>query len=131
MAMITSFRIRLHEPVLPGITVSNAADIFFDFNPPIRTPDVVVVTETSTGAASITSDPLRLVPNPAHDCVNLVCGSPLARARIRAADGRIVLEQALAPGHATLDIGALAAGSYVVEATTANGAVKAMRLVRQ
>ncbi|MBK7946939.1 MAG: hypothetical protein IPJ85_17265 [Flavobacteriales bacterium] len=35
---LTSFRIRLHEPVLPGITVTNAADIYFDFNPPIRTP---------------------------------------------------------------------------------------------
>ncbi|MBK7946938.1 MAG: T9SS type A sorting domain-containing protein [Flavobacteriales bacterium] len=71
------------------------------------------------------------MPNPAHDRVNLVCSAPPVRARIRAADGRIVLEQALAPGYTTLDIGALAAGSYVVEATTANGAVKAMRLVRQ
>jgi uncharacterized repeat protein (TIGR01451 family) len=126
---LTRFRIRLHEPVVPGVILANAADIFFDFNPPIRTPDAVVVTDLSTAVGTIATEDLRLVPNPAQERLTLVGPLRALSARVLGTDGRLVLEQAVVTN--TLDIGTLAAGSYVVQVRMADGAVRAVRLVKQ
>ena len=43
-----TFRLKPTLPLLPGAVLSNNADIYFDFNPPIRTNDAVVTAEFST-----------------------------------------------------------------------------------
>ena len=40
---LVSFRIKPVLPLLPGTVLRNNADIFFDFNPPVRTNDAVVM----------------------------------------------------------------------------------------
>ena len=55
----------------------------------------------------------------------------VVRMRIRAMDGRIVLEQPLMPGNASVDISALAAGSYLVEVVASDGRVGGQRLVKR
>ncbi len=128
---LTSFRIRLLPPVVPNMVITNNADIFFDFNPPVRTPDAVVTTALITGLATDAgADALRVVPNPAQEQITVLGATQVARVRIRATDGRIVLEQAFAPGPVTVHIGALSAGSYVVEAVDTDGRVRAQRLVK-
>jgi hypothetical protein len=129
---LTSFRIRLVPPVVPNMVITNNADIFFDFNPPIRAPDAVVVTEMTTSIVpSTTADALRVVPNPAHDRITVLGTMQVVRMRIRAMDGRIVLEQPLMPGNASVDISALAAGSYLVEVVASDGRVGGQRLVKR
>lgn len=127
---LTSFRIRLVPPVVPNMVITNNADIFFDFNPPVRTPDAVVVTGITTGMATTNAEALRLVPNPAHDRITLLGTARAVRVRIRAMDGRVVLERPLVTGAASVDIGALAGGSYVVEVVDTDGRVAAQRLVK-
>ncbi|MBK9515553.1 MAG: T9SS type A sorting domain-containing protein [Flavobacteriales bacterium] len=127
----TSFRIHLLEPVAPGVEVANAADIFFDFNLPIRTPDAVVFTETSTGLSTVPTSALRLVPNPAQDRFTVVGSAQLVYARILGTDGRVVLERSLSVGNPTISIGALVPGSYVVEVREADGSTRMLRLVKQ
>ncbi len=127
----TSFRIHLLEPVAPGVEVANAADIFFDFNLPIRTPDAVVFTETSTGLTTASTSALRLLPNPAQDRFTVVGSAQLVHARILATDGRVVLERALSVGTPTISISALAPGSYLVEMREADGSTRMLRLVKQ
>ncbi|MBK8338874.1 MAG: T9SS type A sorting domain-containing protein [Flavobacteriales bacterium] len=129
---LTSFRIRLVPPVVPNMVITNNADIFFDFNPPIRTPEAVVVTEMTTDiSTTTTADALRIVPNPAHDRITVLGTYQAARIRILAMDGRIVLEQPLMSGNASVDISALAAGSYLVEVADDDGRVGAQRLVKR
>ena len=70
---LVSFRIRPVQPLLPGTVISNNADIFFDFNQPVRTNDAVVIAETSTqvqvqGQAQVQG--LNVFPNPATDQLN-------------------------------------------------------------
>lgn len=127
----TSFRIQLREPVAPGVEVANAADIFFDFNLPIRTPDAVVFTETSTGLSPISTSAIRLVPNPAQERFTVVGSVQLVHARILATDGRVVMERALSMGNSTITIGALAPGSYLVEVREVDGNTRMLRLVKQ
>lgn len=85
------FRIKLHQPVLPGTIVSNAADIYFDFNPPVHTNDAVVVAETSTSLnEGVASTGMRLFPNPAHEELVLSLDAP-ATIEVLDLSGRSVL----------------------------------------
>lgn len=127
---LTSFRIRLAEPIVPGTLIANAADIFFDFNPPIRTPDALITADFATGLAPAARSTVQLVPNPAHDRLTVVGAAGATRLRVRAADGRTVLEHALRNGP-TVELGALPAGLYTAEVFDAAGAVQVLRLVKQ
>jgi len=127
---LIGFRVRLDEPVLPGTLISNAADIFFDFNPPIRTNDAVVVTEISTEIGGPVADTWTLAPNPADDHVRIVgLMASGALFRVICADGRAMLAGKLeADGRIAVD--ALAPGAYMIE-LDAGGVRKALRFVRQ
>ncbi len=127
---LTSFRIRLAEPIVPGTLIANAADIFFDFNPPIRTPDALITADFATGLAPAARSTVQLVPNPAHDRLTVVGAAGATRLRVRATDGRTVLEHALRNGP-TVELGALPAGLYTAAVFDAAGAVQVLRLVKQ
>ena len=127
---LIGFRVKLDEPVLPGTLVSNAADIFFDFNPPIHTNDAVVITEISTDVGEAGADAWILAPNPADDHVRIIgpMGSG-ASFRVLCADGRAMLAGKLdADGRIAVD--ALAPGAYVIE-VDAGGLRKALRFVKR
>jgi len=115
------FRIKLHQPVLPGTIVSNAADIYFDFNPPVHTNDAVVVAETSTSLnEGVASTGMRLFPNPAHEELVLSLDAP-ATIEVLDLSGRSVL-RATGRGPLThLAVGTLSAGQYILRATTTAG----------
>ena len=126
---LTSFRIHVQQPLVAGTVVTNAADIFFDFNPPVRTPDAVITVDLSTGVAAERSAALQLVPNPAHDRIALVGPAAILGARVTAADGRVVLD---GPLHGrTVDVAALQPGTYMVHVRTAGGGQQVLRFVKQ
>ena len=127
---LIGFRVRLDEPVLPGTLISNAADIFFDFNPPIRTNDAVVVTEVSTNIGGPGADTWALAPNPADDHMRIVgLMASGARFRVFCTDGRVMLAGKLeADGRIAVD--ALAPGAYMIE-VDAGGVRSALRFVRR
>ncbi len=113
---LTSFRIRLHEPVVAGVFIANNADIFFDFNAPIRTPDAVVVTDFSTGIPDATREALHLYPNPAKGTVRVTLDQPITNATLTLTDalGREVLRTRANGTTHTLDLGTVARGLYLV-----------------
>ncbi len=127
---LTSFRIRLATPTVPGTLIANAADIFFDFNPPIRTPDATIVADFATGLPHTARTTALLVPNPAHDALTVLGATNATNLRIRTADGRTALEHPLRNG-TTVHLGALPAGLYAVEVLDASGALQVLRLVKQ
>lgn len=127
---LTSFRIRPRQPVQPGILITNKADIFFDLNAPVRTPDATVVTELSTGIATSGTEPVHMYPNPAQDLVTIITAMPV-RARIRSMDGRTVKERLLPAGAVGLDLGGCTAGSYLIELIDTIGQVFVSRLIKR
>ncbi len=127
---LTTFRIRLAEPIVSGMLIPNAADIFFDFNPPIRTPDAVIVTDVLTGLRTPTDAAVHVVPNPAHDRMSVVGAPDAVRVIVMAADGRRVLEHDLRNGP-TWSVSALPTGLYTVQVVAASGAVRSTRVVKQ
>ncbi|HRH70347.1 MAG TPA: SprB repeat-containing protein [Flavobacteriales bacterium] len=68
-----SFRISPRGGMLPGAILANKADIYFDFNPPIRTNTATLITEFSTGLATAsTRSGMVVAPSPAVDRLRVV-----------------------------------------------------------
>lgn len=115
------FRVKLNEPVLPGTIISNAADIFFDFNPAVHTNDAVVVTGTSTAienGSALSNN--WIFPNPAHDELMITLDGP-ATIEVFDLGGRCVLRMNGRGPLAHLAVSALAHGQYILRTTGANG----------
>ncbi len=113
-----NFRIRPRNPVLPGITIENTANIYFDFNPPVITEPSVLVAEFSTGVAELIGVPdMVLLPNPT-DGMLTVCLRDDSFAggwlRVLAMDGRLVFEERVTSNKIDLDLSALASGPYTI-----------------
>ena len=103
-----SFRIQPQAPLAPGTALTYAADIYFDFNPPVHTADAVVVAETNTGlTAHHPAYGGYVLPNPAQDDVRVIfdhADEAAAEARVLGMDGRSVRTYPRLNGSARLDV---------------------------
>lgn len=126
---LVQFRLAPVAPVLPGTVYRNNADIFFDFNPPVRTNDAVLVAETST-LVQEHARVLGVFPVPAHDrlVLRLPQGERALTVRILSGDGRLVHA---AGAVQEVDVHALAAGHYVVRVHVASGRMLQASFVKQ
>ena len=116
-----SFRIKPHEPVLPGTAIENTANIYFDFNPPVITEPSLLVAEFSTGIHTVDGQKLSAFPNPANEQLLLASDVVIRSVRVFAADGRIVLEGTPRSATAHLDTSMLPNGIYHVQVSLADG----------
>lgn len=112
---LVQFHVRPELPLLPGTEMSNNADIFFDFNPPVRTNDAVVVAETSTQVQEQEQGQgLRVFPNPVNDELHFAVpgGSGPYRVDVIGAEGRLYLTART--DVPMIDVSALPAGLYAL-----------------
>ena len=112
---LVSFRIRPMQPLLPGTVLSNNADIFFDFNPPVRTNDAVVVTTLGTSVLDDDRMAVQVFPNPSDGVVHVRSfGSVIHSVQVRALDGRLLRSWSVRDRSAQLDMGNFAPGAYAI-----------------
>ena len=118
------FRIRPRLPLLPGDDITNIANIYFDFNPPIITEPSVLVAEFNTGMTAHDEEPrMRLYPNPVMEVLSIDMGG-VRRAmqiEIRALDGRSVAALRSMASISTISVAHLAAGPYSIGVISADG----------
>ncbi len=127
------------QPILPltlGQEITNVADIFFDFNEPIRTPDATVVVTDQTGVRpSVTPARLMVYPVPAKNTLTAVLpeGFTLAQAWALGLDGRRIplLLPTNRSGQVQLSTHHLAAGAYVLTLRAQDGRRLAARFVKE
>lgn len=123
-----SFRIRPIEQ--PGVMIANAADIYFDFNEPVRTNTTELWMSISTTVGEQRPPELHLYPSPVDDVLNVsVPVSYSAKTfTVLAMDGRLVMKQAaLQPLHTAT----LTAGVYTLQVDMANGSSMVSRFVKR
>jgi len=128
------FRIRPHLPVLLGEEITNIANIYFDFNPPVITEPSVLVAEFSTGVAEHQDDHmLQVFPNPADQLLNIVLSgrSELRSMEMRSIDGRLVAAERAQGRAITVQVAHLATGPYSILATDANGRIYRSLFIKQ
>src|SRR5204862_5132950 len=90
---LVNFRIHPMLPLLPGTVISNAADIYFDFNDPVRTPDAVLTAAMSTAVVPVEEGRnLFVFPQPANDHVQVRLNGmmPNTPFRLLGTDGRLI-----------------------------------------
>jgi len=120
-----SFRIRPRMPLLPGTTIENIANIYFDFNPPVITePSVLVATMGTSVLEQVPGPGFTVYPNPASDRLFLRWDkgyTPSGDWRLMTADGRILRSGDLASGDGSIDLAGLSNGTYFLCTRTTEG----------
>lgn len=126
-----SFRLRPVNNLAIGQQLVNAADIYFDFNEPIRTNDAVLNVEESTGLNETEATALVVYPNPVMDVLLIDLTGGVLRVDVLGADGRLVYSQRAIAGTNQLDTRALTPGAYSIRVLSTSGAVQHARFVKR
>jgi uncharacterized repeat protein (TIGR01451 family) len=127
---MVKFRIRPRMPLAPGTMITNVANIYFDFNPPVITEPSVLVAEFSTEVDGPVTQALHVSPNPANDQVRVVSAEQLVRITLTGTDGRILLEQPATRTTSIVHLDQLPAGAYVLSAFHHDGSVEYSKLTK-
>lgn len=132
-----AFTIKAKNSVVLGTKLENNADIYFDYNSPIRTNTTINtystnVSHLNTIKANATS--ILAYPNPANNQLNLVLpntfsGKPVIE--IVNMQGQLMNDITLDEENLALNISTLTSGIYVVKVTDTNGKNYFVKFVKQ
>jgi hypothetical protein len=110
---------------MPGTTLENVANIFFDFNPAVITEPSVLLAEFSTGVGRPSTGSgrqLLLFPDPVADVLNLRTSLAVPYlVELITSDGRVVRSGQYSSTQLILPVDDLAEGSYLCRITDATG----------
>ncbi|MEZ4756887.1 MAG: hypothetical protein R2817_08680 [Flavobacteriales bacterium] len=126
------FRIRTHAQLMAGEQISNIANIYFDFNPPIITDPSVLVAEFSTGVEETGGADIRVYPNPnAGHMTVLSSAGPMEQLDLFASDGRLLRTFNPRNERMDLDLVELEPGHYLLRAWCSSGASFTLPIIIQ
>jgi len=118
-------RFRIHPDVALqlGDSVSNSANIYFDFNEPVITAPAVFVVDQTAGVGTDITQQFRLTPNPVSDELFLSGHglSPGTRWTIMDASGSIVKSGRWSGANDRIALQALVSGAYVLRMVNERG----------
>ncbi|HRO98796.1 MAG TPA: hypothetical protein PLN54_05125 [Flavobacteriales bacterium] len=116
------FTVLPSQDLLPGGTVLNAANIYFDFNPPVITEPSVLVVEFSTSLSENDAAGILLSPVPVGDRLSMQAKHPITALQVLFADGRSVLRSSGPQATiAVMDVSLLPPGTYLLRASLSTG----------
>ena len=127
---LVQFSIKPRLPLAQGTIVTNTANIYFDFNPPVITEPSVLVAEVSTGVRKAAGSAISLAPVPASDELIVSSGEAMANVRILAADGREVMRVSARSTQLRIDLNGLKSGAYLLIAQLENGTTARERFIK-
>lgn len=123
------FRIAQNPNLPPGTQILNKADIFFDYNPPIRTNTVESVIK-GVGLQADETQEIRLLPNPATDY--FVLSGPdrwPVTLNLYTLSGQTIMSYQITQAGHPVRLEGLPAGLYMAEVRGQHGVVARQRLV--
>ena len=125
------FRVQPKAGLVIGDTLSNLAEIYFDFNAPILTNTVLTIVGTPISTNSPETSPrFQISPNPATDILRIDCNyGAYARLRLLDPHGRPVQEFLKPTFPLTTHISSYPKGIYWVEITGSNGNIFFEKLI--
>lgn len=111
-----SFSIATRGGLLPGSTLSNVADIYFDFNEPVITDPCILTVDLESAIAEHEQNGLRAFPNPTNSVLYVEHDGRWdgARATILNALGSMVATMPISGRRAAFNISGLTPGLYLV-----------------
>ncbi len=106
-----AFKIKTLPTLVLGDSLKNMADIYFDYNYPIRTNEAKTTIALSVSTADIATD-IIIYPNPVRDILHISTKETWTKAEIYDISGRIIRSVTL---HSkSIDVSSLASGTYII-----------------
>ncbi len=124
-----AFKIKTKSNLTVNSSVSNQADIFFDYNFPIVT-EPAVSTFSTLGRNSFEGQNVSVYPNPAKNQLTIRAQDNIQSVQLYDVSGRLIRASAEAQSQAYLDLSQESAGIYFVKITTQQGS-KTEKIIKQ
>lgn len=124
------FKIKTKSTLASGNTVTNKADIFFDYNAPVAT-NTASTTFQNLGIGEHQMDnSISIFPNPVNGMLNIQSDNEIVSVSVFDVQGRITSTYLVNDSNASFDVSKYASGIYFVKVTTANG-FKIQKLIKE
>ncbi|MBK6774823.1 MAG: T9SS type A sorting domain-containing protein [Flavobacteriales bacterium] len=100
------FSMKPVNTLMLGASVSNTANIYFDFNEPVITNAAVFTVDDNTATMEVALTHMQLSPNPVSDALTVIFAQPQQGALLEVVDvtGRVVLATVVSGTQAVLDV---------------------------
>lgn len=124
------FKLKSKSDLNSGTTVTNQANIYFDFNPAVAT-NIANTTFQSLSTGNWTKDDsVKVYPNPSAGMVKIEASSAINSIELYDVQGRLIEVQKSGEMNTSLDITTRATGIYFIKVVTDKGA-KVEKIVRE
>lgn len=123
-----AFKIRTKNNLVLGNTVSNTANIYFDYNFPIVT-NTATTTIAVLSANEFENTSVAITPNPVKNDLNISANDIISSIQIYDVQGRLIATQVNNSTSTTLDMSQQNVGVYFVKVITENG-VKVEKIIK-
>ncbi|GEP50342.1 hypothetical protein FNO01nite_10140 [Flavobacterium noncentrifugens] len=124
------FKIKTLQSLVPNSSVSNAADIFFDYNAPIVTHPALTRFQNLSVAAVAVDHSIAVYPNPASADVNVKSATNIQIVELYDIQGRILETKTTNSKWVSIDISDKDAGIYFLKVTSDKGS-KTEKIVKK
>ncbi len=115
------FKIKTKSTLVEGNTVTNKADIYFDYNFPIETNTTSTTFQTLSVGEFTVDNSVVIAPNPTKDVVTINATTSIQSIQLYDVRGRVLTTQIANSIQAVLDVSNYTNGIYFVKVTTENG----------
>lgn len=120
------FKIKTNNNLQIGDSVTQKAEIFFDYNWPIITNDAITVFQVLSRGDFTKDDSVSVFPNPANNVVTVKANSAVKTVELYDVQGRLLQ----VVNTDTIDVSKRASGLYLLKVRTEKG-MKVEKLVRE
>ncbi|HLP65062.1 DUF7619 domain-containing protein [Flavobacterium sp.] len=115
------FKIKTKSTLVEGNTVTNNANIYFDYNFPIETNTTSTTFQTLSNGEFATDYSVVIAPNPTKNSINVNCNNTIKSIELYDVQGRVLMTQLANDSQSSVDVSNYTNGIYFVKVTTENG----------
>lgn len=123
-------KLKTRSNLAVGTTVSNKADIFFDYNHPIITNFANTTFQALSVPENNLNQAIKIYPNPTSDVVNIKADSTIRSIQVYDVQGRILISKILSEENASVDLSSYSSGIYYLKINSDNGS-KTEKLIKK
>lgn len=125
-----TFKIKTKNTLVTGNTVTNKADIYFDYNAPVITNIASTTFQTLNVGENQIDNTVKIYPNPASDFVQIEANSSIKSIQLFDAQGRVLTTKIPDNIQANMDISTYQNGIYFLKVKTETG-IKVEKIVKE
>ena len=124
------FKIKTNSNLAIGESVSNKANIYFDYNFPIITNEATSVFQLLSNTVFEADDSVVMYPNPASHTVSVTANNMIKSIQTYDIQGRIINTNLINDTKTNLDISNYSDGIYFIKVFT-NGGIKTEKIIKE